>query len=419
MKLTRNIIGLLLILSLLAGLLSCGTSVQATDLMRGIKESDTTVVIPDGEFKDAYSKFALKTFKSTVKEKRDENHLISPLSVMYAIAMTANGAEGETKREMEQLLGGKLSIDEINGYLGGLSFRSAKQYKLSIANSIWFYDDEDRLQVKPEFLQKNLNYYSASAYKAPFDSRTVKDINSWVNDKTDGMIDKIVDNINPNSVMYLINALSFDAEWDDRYMNYNVHDGVFTNINGAKKTVSMMGSTEELYLDDGRATGFVKYYEDKAYSFVALLPNEGVDIYDYIEGLDAKTLSETISQAKEITVYAKLPKFSYDYSLIMNGTLCELGMPTAFDASMADFSGIGHSTRGNLYIGNVLHKTHIDVDELGTRAAAVTEVEMKNGCAMEPEDTRSVELDRPFVYMIMSETLDLPIFMGVVTDIGD
>ncbi len=419
MKITRNIIGLLLVVSLVLGLSSCGTKVQATDLMKGIKESNVTVVIPDGEFEEAYLDFALKTFKSTAKEKRDENHLISPLSVMYAVAMTANGAEGETKREMERLLGGELSIDEINEYLGGLSLPSDDEYKLSLANSIWFYEDEGRLQVKPEFLQKNLDYYSASAYKAPFDSRTVKDINNWVNDKTDGMIDKIVDDINPRSVMYLINALSFDAQWDDRYMNYNVADEIFTNLKGERKTVSMMSSAEELYLDDGKATGFVKYYEDKAYSFVALLPNEDVNIYDYIDSLNTKTLSETISNAQDVTVYAKLPKFSYDYSLEMNGTLCGLGMPTAFDASKADFSGIGHSSMGNLYIGTVLHKTHIDVDELGTRAAAVTKVNMEDGCAMEPQDVRNVTLDRPFVYMIMSEYADLPIFMGVVTDIGD
>lgn len=190
-----------------------------------------------------------------------------------------------------------------------------------------------------------------------------------------------------------------------------VYDGGFTTISGERQTVEMMTSEESVYLDDGRAIGFVKPYKDRKYSFAALLPNEGVDIYDYIAGLTAEDLQNTLNSAKSEQVIATLPKFSYAYGLRMNNVLASLGMPTAFDGAAADFSGIVEN--GSLYIGEVLHKTFISVDARGTKAA-VTIVETKGGSARQD---KVVVLDRPFVYMILDNATNLPIFLGVVTDV--
>ena len=419
----RNIwliaLSLLLTVAILFNLSGCGTAsaAEATDLMKGVEAQDVDGKPFDDAFGQSQMELALKLFKSSATTTKNKNTLISPLSVQLALAMTANGANGETLKEMEALLGNGMPIDELNRYLKSYvdGLPSTQKAKLQVANSIWFRDDENRLKVEKNFLQTNANYYGADAFKAPFDGSTLKEINSWVKDNTDGMIDKILDEIDDAAVMYLINAITFDAEWQTVYSKNSVNDGDFTNINGKKKTVTMMHSEEGQYISDGKATGFLKAYKGGKYSFAALLPNEGVDLYDYIESLDAKTLKSTLSNSKFVEVVATMPKFSYDYELRMNNILGEHGMVKAFDSKNADFKKLGRSSNGNIYVGDVLHKTFISVDELGTKAGAVTKVEMRDECAI--FDRKVVTLDRPFVYMIIDNETNLPIFMGTVTDI--
>lgn len=392
----------------------CALKVQASDLMEGVNANTVIGKASDDRFIKSSADFAVKLFKETIAE--DKSSLISPLSVMLALAMTANGADTKTKKEMETLLGGDTKLEKLNEYLYTYvkNLPSDKKYKLEIANSIWFRNDENRLTVEKDFLQKNADYYGANAYKSPFDAQTLKDINNWVEDKTDGMIDKIIDEINPDAVMYLINAIVFDAEWQNVYKKNDIYTGTFTAYDGTKRSVEMMISEESKYIDDGKATGFIKDYKDGKYSFVALLPNEDISINDYIASLSGEGLIKAIKNSEDAYVEAQLPKFSYDYTVSMNDALKTLGMPTAFNTGTADFSKLGKSARGNIYIGEVLHKTFISVDELGTKAGAVTKVEMRD------ESARlgyTVKLDRPFVYMIIDNETKLPIFIGTVMDI--
>ncbi len=420
----RNVV--LVVLSLLLScvmvfnLSGCGNGVSAaevTNLMDGVKAQDVEGKAFDDAFCNSQMELALKLFKSSVITTKNQNALVSPLSIQLALAMTANGAKGETLKEMEALLGAGMSIDDLNRYLKSYvdGLPSDEKAKLEIANSIWFRDNENRLKVEKNFLQTNANYYGADAFKAPFDGSTLKKINDWVKDNTDGMIDKILDSIDNDAVMYLINAITFDAEWQTVYSKGDVRDGTFTDIKGEKNTVSMMHSEENQYIFDGKATGFLKNYKGGKYSFAALLPNEGVDLYDYISGLDAATLKNTLSNVKFTEVAATIPKFSYDYELKMNGVLGQHGMVKAFDWREADFTKLGRSSNGNIYVGDVLHKTFILVDELGTKAGAVTKVELRDTCAA--LGRKVVTLDRPFVYMIIDNETNIPIFMGAVTDI--
>ena len=412
------ILSLLLVCSIAVNLTGCATKVQATDLMEGVKANTVTGKAADDAFARSQMRLAVELFQSSVLESKDENVLISPLSIQLALAMTANGADGNTKAEMEALLGGEIALEDLNEYLYSYvnSLPSEDKYKLQIANSIWFRDDEGRLQVERDFLQKNADYYGAQAYKAAFDDQTLKDINNWVNNHTDGMIDSILDQIDEDAVMYLINALVFDAEWQHVYDKSDVYKGKFTNIGGTEKQVDMMHSEETVYLQDEYATGFMKPYSGSKYSFAALLPNEGVDIYEYVAGLTGEDLMETLSTPQLGMVMTTLPKFSYEYELTMNDLLKDLGMPTAFSSDDADFSKLGKSSRGNIYIGDVLHKTFISVDELGTKAGAVTKVEMKDESA--PMSEWVVNLNRPFVYMIIDNETNLPVFIGTVMDIA-
>ena len=416
-KMFLAILSLILICSMAVNLTGCATKVQAADLMEGVKANTVTGKVADDAFAQSQMCLAVELFQSSVLESKDENVLISPLSIQLALAMTANGADGDTKAEMEALLGGEISLEYLNEYLYSYvnNLPSAEKYKLQIANSIWFRDDEGRLQVEKDFLQKNADYYGAQAYKAAFDDQTLKDINNWVKDHTDGMIDSILDQIDEDAVMYLINALVFDAEWQHVYDKSDVYKGKFTNINGTEKQADMMHSEESVYLQDENAIGFMKPYSGSKYNFAVLLPNEGVDIYEYIAGLTGESLMETLSTPQLGMVMATLPKFSYEYELTMNDVLKELGMPSAFSGDTADFSKMANSSRGNIYIGDVLHKTFISVDELGTKAGAVTKVQMNDESA--PMSEWVVTLNRPFVYMIIDNETMLPIFIGTVLDI--
>ena len=409
-------IAIFLCLSLLsAGLLSlagCAVKVQADDLMKNITPGKVSGRAADDAFKSGAADFAVRLFQNT--REGEKNSLISPLSVMLALSMTANGAKGETLAQMEALLGGDIPIDELNEYLHAYvgSLPSSEKAKLTLANSIWFKDSG--FTVEEDFLQRNADYYGAAAYKSAFDEKTLRDINNWVKENTDGVIDKILDQMDSYAVMYLVNAVLFDAEWQNIYHKHEVRGGTFTAIDGIKRTVSMMYSDENCYLDDGRATGFLKPYKN-GYSFAALLPNEGIALDDYIASLTGGGFLNTVKNAREVPVEVAIPKFSYDYDIEMSGTLKALGMTVPFDAELADFSGLGRSPDGNIYICRVLHKAYIAVDEKGTKAGAATAVETAKAAEMLSE--YAVTLDRPFVYAIIDNAAGLPIFIGAVTDI--
>lgn len=415
-RMIMGILSLALMFSLLFSLSGCGASARAADLMAGVKASGVSADVDlTGGDSTAIAGFAVKLFQNSVPAAK--NTLVSPLSVLCALAMTANGAKGETLTQMEEAFG--LSVQELNDYLHAYLERlpSEDKYKLSVADSIWFRDD-DKLTVKQSFLQTNADYYGASIYKAAFDEGTLKDINAWVGDNTDGMIQNILDKIPDGAVMYLINALAFDAEWDNIYKESQVHDGAFTTESGEKRDVEMMYGSENRYLDDGNATGFLKYYADRKYAFAALLPNEGVSIEDYAASLTGEGLMNTLDNAQNAEVETAVPKFESEYSVEMSDILKSMGMANAFDVNMADFTGLGKSEAGNIFISRVIHKTYIAVDEKGTRAGAATVVENSAGSAAPAEEPKIVYLDRPFVYMLIDCETNLPLFIGTMMDIA-
>ncbi len=397
-------------------------SPASTNLSKAVKSDAVEGKAADDAFIQAQTGFYLNLFQKAEAQTPEQNVLVSPYSVMQALAMTANGADGQTLSEMEQTLGG-LPLDDLNQYLytQRTSQPNTEKCRLSTANSIWYRDFEERFQVLPDFLKVNADYYSADAFKAPFDDSTITDVNNWVSNKTDRMIPGVLDPeqpIAPNMLMFLINAVTFDAKWMSPYdSEYQVHDGDFTAWDGSAQKVSMMNSEEYYYLEDASATGFYKYYDGGRYAFAALLPNEGISVDDYISGMTAESLQNTLSHPVSVKTYTSMPKFSYDYDITLKKPLCEMGMPTAFDEWNADFTRMAEMKDPSdvLHIAQVLHKTHIDVTEEGTRAAAVTAVMLAGNDAV--EEHKTVTLDRPFVYMIVDMENHLPVFMGAVKSI--
>ena len=418
MKKTRIslvIISLLLVCAMAVNLTGCTMKVQAKDLMEGITPNNVDALDDLSSQNADVTDFAIRLFKAS--NENGKNTLISPLSVLCALAMTANGAEEETLAQMEEVLG--MTTDELNLYLYSYmkNLPQGDKYKLSLANSIWFTEDE-RFTVNQDFLQTNADYYGADIYKAPFDKQTLKDINNWVKQNTDEMIPEILDQIPSEAIMYLVNALAFEAEWSEIYEKHQVKDGEFTKEDGTKQDVKFMYGSEGTYFEDEKATGFMKRYKGGKYAFVAMLPNEGVSVSEYIASLDGESLNALLANPQYATVRTSIPKFETEYKVEMSDILQSMGMTEAFDMYNADFEGLGTSTDGNIYISRVLHKTFISVGEKGTKAGAATIVEMKDGAAAEPTEPKEVYLDRPFVYMLVDCENNIPFFIGTMMDVN-
>ena len=412
----KKLIALLLVLAMALGMTAC-SQVSANDLMKDVP-AKAVDVLPDMDAgAAAAADFGVRLFKTSMEE--GENTLISPLSVLYALAMTANGADGETLAQMEQVLG--MDCNNLNSYM--LAYLDllpeTKDYKMSLANSIWFKDDPN-FAVEQSFLQTNADYYGAGAYKAAFDEGTRNDINNWVKEHTDGMIPEIIDEIPDEAIMYLVNALAFDAKWADEYEEHQIREGRFTMEDGTRQDVDMMHSEEYTYLEDDLATGFIKYYKDRKYAFVAMLPNEGVSVSQYVDSLTGEHLRELLNNPQDLTVFASIPKFETEYDIEMSEVLQEMGMTDAFDWQVADFSRLGtYNVDGmNICINRVLHKTFISVSEQGTRAGAATSVEMACGSAAPEMEPKEVILDRPFVYMLIDCETNLPFFIGTMMNVN-
>lgn len=408
MKKTITLISLILCLSIC--LTACSHSGAATiNLMEGITPQDIDDKKTDYVFTLSQYEVSVKTAKELFKDNK--NVMFSPLSLSIAGGLVMNGAEGETKAKLESFFCPFYSAEKNNLYM--------KHFLLSLggqvrnASSIWYKNDE-RLAVNKDFLQKNADYFGADAFKVAFDDNGKAAINDWVKNKTNGSIDSILDEIDKDSMMFLINALTFESEWQNQYSEMSVSSATFKGYD-QNYSVEMMKSTEDMYIEYGGATGFIKPYKDANYLFVALLPNENITLSRYAETLNGEKLKNTIESASETTVYASLPKFNFKYSFTADEILKKNGAGLAFDQEKANFSAMGKVEGGNLYIDEILQKTYIRVTEKGTVAGAATKVEMANKTSLSP-DTKTVTLDRPFMFMILQAETKIPVFVGAVNN---
>lgn len=412
MKKRMMVVALLLIM-VVSG---CAYKEPQGNLMQDVVPNDVSTEM-DVTKEEAITDFGVRLFQNSLKKK--ENTLVSPLSVIYALGMTANGAKGETLAQMEAVFG--ISVPELNEFLHAYmnALPNGEKYKLQLANAIWFKED-GKLKVNDAFIQTNADYYGAGIYQAPFDESTLRDINDWVNEKTEERIPHLLDKISDDEVMYLINALAFDAEWDQIYEDSQVREGKFTKEDGTTKRVDFMNSEEYQYLETNNVTGFVKDYAEQKYAFVALLPKPGMSIEDYVNSLDGKELQELLQKVSYERVKTSLPKFETECAMELVDVLEGMGMKDAFDVNKANLSGIGEVPPGyNLVISRVIHKTYICVGEEGTKAGAATAVGVDCGTTAAVEQPKVVYLNRPFVYAIVDYETKLPIFIGTVMDIAD
>lgn len=355
--------------------------------------------VSDDTLSAAMADFALSLLQSS--HTAGENTILSPYSVYIALALSANGAQGHTLAQMETLLG--MPISTLNPYIPNLQQTAGSE--LEEANSVWVHEE---LAVEETFLQTLKNYYEAQVYTTPFNDSTLEAMNQWIREQTADRIPQALDQMNPNAVMYLINALAFDAQWEKIYNTHQITDQPFYSTAG-EQTVEMMSSKESIYLEDGNATGFIKDYAGGRYSFLALLPNEGTTLEDYLSTLSGESLLHTVKNGQTCSVMTSMPKVSLETSVEMKDVLQSMGMTDAFGME-ADFGGIEKSK--NLFISRILHKTYLQVDEAGTQAGAVTIEEIVyKGFDL---NQKHVCLNRPYVMGIYDHSNNCFLFLGTV-----
>ena len=373
---------------------------------------------PDRSSCAAQNEFAAALLRGNYTE--GASVCVAPLSLYSALAMTQNGARGSTLEQMSALLGG--GPDAVNRYMSWYAASLSGDSQLRSANSLWVTDDTSLFVPKRQFTDTVREHYASELFTRPFPpadcTATVDDINSWTRKSTDGMIEKLIDSIPENTTMYLVNTAAFDARWDKPYTEDHICPRVFHAADGSEQEVDFMFSEESVYLRDDMASGFLKPYEKGRYVFAAVIPDEDVTLEKYVSSLTGRRFMDLLASAQPCQVSALTPKFSMEYDKEQSDIFKALGITDAFDDARADFSAMGDFPLGfNTYIGGVLHKTFIAVDENGTRAGAASAVEMHT--RMTGVMGQLVCLDRPFLYAIVDMRTGAPVFFGTVSSVKE
>jgi len=363
---------------------------------------------------ESNNSFGFSFFEKIVEtEESGKNIMVSPLSVSQALSMAINGAAGNTFSQMQQVLGfNDYSLTDLNTCNQNITSSLVNhdpKVKMEIANSVWYRKD---FTPKTTFIDDNKKYYGAevSSYD-PFMPDAAKDkMNQWVDKKTNGKIDKIIDKVTSDNVMFLINAVYFKAKWQTEFKKSDTQKEHFTLDDGTTKEVeTMIGEVKLSYYNDEKFSVVKLPYGAGKFNLLIYLPEEGYttsDIVGEIEKTDFEKLSTLTLSERDLW----LPKFEFSYENKLNDVLEALGMTDAFSSTMADFSGISDL---GLFISKVMHKTYIKTDEEGTEAAAVTSISF-DMTSIGPEGI--IKIDHSFLFAIVEEDTQSILFMGKVFD---
>ena len=369
--------------------------------------------------KDSYQRAAY--FADWAYLQKKENTIISPLSLNVALGLAAEGASGETAQQLYAYLGREDYTDYVKEYLtfaeglavekGERQYASEYSFHYEIANSIWI---NQKKQIQDAYRDSVTKSFRAEVSPADFEgdvSGTVKRVNGWCDQKTHGMIPEIITerNIQPNTMAILINSLYFESPWVEKW---NLKDGEFTDFQGNRTTQEMLMGSGNVYYENDKATAFGKAYYN-GFEFIGILPKEEGEFS--ILDLDLEGLLK--SEDTSYQVNARMPKLNFETSAEMvEDLLKSQGVTIPFDISRACFDKIVKDQ--TLYVDTILQKCKIELDENGTKAAAVTAMMMRaNGIAMERK-VKEVNLDRPFAFLIYDTVNEEILFVGKVASIS-
>ena len=339
--------------------------------------------------------FQSNLFNRMSKDKKGENLIISPLSIFQALSLAANGAKGQTQLEMLDLLQAS-TIEELNNINYEIISLFQKFSTIDIANA-----------VMTKFTPLKDFAAIAQKYIAPIEPlESVEQVNNWCSNKTHGKIDKILDTLEPNTLMIILNAVYFKGEWISKFQNRTTKKLPFYNL-----------GSEEVNIDTMIQIDHFKYYEDKKVqaielrfiedymSAIIILPAEGTDINKYIDTLSISNdeYDKIIDGLNHVKVHIQLPKFELEFNENLNQVLKDLGMYEAFDENNADFTWLREE--GKLFVNKVIHKTYLKVFEDGCEAAAVTAIDISTNSLPIEEQIYDMKVNRPFLFLLKNSKL--------------
>lgn len=414
----------LAMMAMMMGLASCGTTKNADNSKKN-QQDDLVASREDGLMDDNYlilsdaqrdiiennNAFALNLFSQM---KGFDSKVVSPMSVSYLMGMLANGADGQTRQEIMKAIGcEKVSLRDLNEFYQMLITHANHFDKATTINIADYIALNCHYQLKDGFASTMQNYYKAGVESLDFSkASTLKRINRWCSDHTDGMIPKIIEQVDADAVSYIMNAIYFNGTWTDKFDTRQTKLENFQSYTrDIKKTQMMHRNGKYQYMDNADFAAVNLPYGNGSYSMTVILPNRGKSIDEVMAGLDAKKVGELRRSMDECVVDLKLPRFTISQETSLNDIISKLGAPTMF-TSGADFSNFAS---GNLSISKMLQKAKIEVSEGGTKASAVT-MAMVAMTALRPEP-RKVEFhaNRPFIYMITEHSTGAILFMGQYT----
>ena len=361
---------------------------------------------------DSIHDFSYELLKHNLDQ---DNPVLSPISAYFALAMTGNGARGETLEEFYELLG--INLNTIPYEILHSLQREEEGMTVSFANSAWV---DEQLQAEDTYLAAVENYFDAEVYQQKLSTQqAMDDMNIWVNAKTNGLIPAMINEpLDADTRLVLFNTIYFNGKWKTPFKGYSTRDFDFTTEDGNVTTAPMMQmyETDQLYVKNDIAEGVILPYKDEDLVFLALMPADEITVREMYEQLTWEDISKFLVQEETTLCNLRFPKFEVTFEKELNQSLKDMGLKRAFDGSLSDLSGLGTTTSGdNLFISLVKQKAILILDEEGTEASAATMVEVKEECAVE-YDVPPVNLyfDNPFLYMIVDKTNDIPLFVGIM-----
>ena len=370
------------------------------------------------EVNQALSAFGLELLR-LARDGGKSSVLVSPLSVALALSMAANGAEGETLAQFQEVLGGGTDLVELNEACAQLMVdyqNLAGSTKCSIANSLWV-DPEG--QIKDEFIGKCRGIFDAQVFAAELSAPgIVKDLNGWVSKHTNKLIPEIINEpFDEDAALLLANALYLKNKWLSEFDPLSTHERDFRHEDGSSTRMDFLSKHNATlsYLQGKGGQGVVLPYDDGRLAFVAILPDlypDSPDLGQWLNNLEGNSLSQLIINREDALFLSfAMPKFSAEWKGNLEDILPELGLEDAFDVARADFSSLGENPYG-YYIDKAVHAAKIEVNEKGTEAAAATVVAANGGAAPPPLEGITLVLDRPFLYGIVDLYTGVPLFLG-------
>jgi len=365
----------------------------------------------DARLVAANTKFGFNLFNTLSKQQPNKNIFISPTSVALALSMTYNGVSGETKQEMTKVLElTGMTPQEINAANQGLQNSWQKvdpTVQVLIANSLWA---QQGFSLKPEFQQTNLEYYQANVTELDFiNPQAPSIINNWVSQKTQGKIDKIVTKINPDTLLFLIDAIYFKGNWETPFDKSKTANKTFYLTDSSSKQHPMMSQMGfyPCYATDTFKAVSLAYGKKGALRMYIFLPNSNTDLASFSQQLTPENWNKWMQEFRKTIGRIEIPRFKIEYEVELKSTLKALGMAGIFDISKADFSPM---TDDNVAVDSVKHKTFVEVNEEGTEAAAVTSISLPRGSIFQ------MNVNRPFFCAIRDHTTGTILFMGTIVD---